>query len=315
MISQFADQAKVQNIFSKAPELEKFVFEFCQQFKCAVQEPIKATRLSSVAIVTADGLPCGRLMFDPEGERDKETGKRVPVYYYESPIVRKAKGSARSASDCRDSITIKGLIAAVKKHNEGPSRDKLQVRYSEGIRYAFNSARKNNYTDRLGVRDDATLALMQYYLQVDTNSIRQYDDVIKREYEKYLLSAEQSKQSMNTFQRFCKGSYVIGVMRTHHDSEPYYLVGEASWDEDSNKDTHEKITFHAPLKRYSSLMNCPEVAPHVPIIAAWASGQTNRDDAHELKLPRSDHYWEDVDVSGGYATGSECWYLIPKAYE
>lgn len=313
MISQFADQAKVQNIFANARELEKFAFEFCKEFKCTVQEPVKDSRLSSVTLVTDGGLPCGRLMVDMSGERDKETGKYVPVYYYESPIVNKSKGSARAARDCRDSITIKGLIAAVKKHNEGPTTAKLQNNYANGIRYAFGSTNRGRGRPRIDLREDVALALVLSHLQVDTNSIKQYDAQLVQEYEKYLISIEQSKQSMSTYERFCKGSYVIGVMRTSRNESPYYVVGEVAYATSSTGDDH--VHFQTPLKRYSSLMNCPEVAPHVPIIAAWAGGQSNRDDDNELKLPRTDRYWEEIDVATGYASSSECWHLIPKECE
>ena len=71
------------------------------------------------------------------------------------------------------------------------------------------------------------------------------------------------------------------------------------------------FVFHTPLKRYSSLMDCPEIAPHVPIIAAWASGMTHADKTNELNLPRADKYYEDIDVASGYQS-RESWHLIPK---
>ena len=95
MYSQFANQATIQSQFQLAPELEKFAYEFCKAFNCTIYD-LKESRYPAVGLAMPDGIPVGRLMVNMNGERDKETGKHIPVYYYESPLVNKMKEIGRA---------------------------------------------------------------------------------------------------------------------------------------------------------------------------------------------------------------------------
>jgi hypothetical protein len=318
MISQFADQAKVQEIFSRSPELERFAFEFCKAFNCTIQEcpePEFGRRNPTVALLTKDGVPCGTLKVDPSGDKDKQSGKYVPVYYYESPIVSKSKGSARAGRNCRDSISIKGLIDATKRANDIPTIDKLLEHHINGISYAFSVTQRDTGSSRMQMSKDAILALIRSHLELDKSSVNLYDAEIKEIYKQYLDSEKKSMEANKLYERFCAGSYLIGVHRPERHMPPFYTVAEVS----NNGMRHTKdvkdFTFHTPLKRYASLMDCPEIAPHVPIIAAWASGMLHSDADNELKLPRADKYYPEIDVASGYADVEVAWHLIPKAHE
>ena len=268
IISQFADQTVVQDILSGSPEMERFAFEFCKEFKCVVEQPIyrMRTRLRpTLHLLTPEGLPVGSLSVDPRGDRDKD-GKHVPVYFYDSPAVQKSKGSARASRSCRDSTNIKAIITAVKKNKEAPSIDTLIKAYGGGISYAFGSIHRGIRSPRLDLNGDEGLALVLSYLELDKNSVKFYDDSIKQKYTQLLDSKATQMDSQITLKRFAKGSYLIGWMKREHDESPYYVVADVSADD------HDKFTFHTPLKRYKTLMDCPEIAHHVPIIAAWASG-------------------------------------------
>lgn len=307
IISQFADANAVQNIFSHSPELERFAFEFCKEFNCAVENPSEVNMLRSrpfINLVTQDGLPVGTLTVDPTGDHDKN-GKRIPVYFYDSPAVQKAKGSARANRHCRDSTSIKSIITAVKKNKETPSHDSLVKSYANGINYAFSSIKRSQRAVRLDLDANEALALILSYLELDKNSMRIYDASVKEKYKQFLVSQEKYMDSETTFKRFCEGSYLIGWLQNDHHEPSYYVVAEVAA---QNSD----LTFQTPLKRYKTLMDCPEIAHHVPIIAAWASGYSNKNEDNELKLPRNDHYYPEVDVASGYSTRSEMWYLIPK---
>ena len=223
-----------------------------------------------------DGIPVGRLMVNMNGERDKETGKHIPVYYYESPLVNKMKGSARASRDCRDSISIKGLIASTKKSGDMPSSQALLKHFIRGISYAFGATLRDTRPTHLSLDQDELLALVLSHLELDKNSVKIYDENIKAKYKDYVDSQVKAMQSNTVHNRFCEGSYLIGVVSHSLNGvdrldKPYYLVGEVSTTSPQPRD-YKDFIFHAPLKRYSSLMDCPEIAPHVPIIAAWASG-------------------------------------------
>ena len=119
-------------------------------------------------------------------------------------------------------------------------------------------------------------------------------------------------ESMNTHARFCEGSYLIGYIRNDMTGvKPYYLVADVSAKQQPGRELND-FTFHTPLKPYLTLMDCPEVAPHVPIIAAWADGRNDKDPENDLKLPIADKYYPEVDVASGYSNRSQMWFLIPK---
>lgn len=309
IISPFADQAVVQSIFSHSPELERFAFEFCKEFNCIVEEPVQGASMRSrpyLTLLTSDGLRAGKLQVDPLGDNDKD-GKRIPVYFYDSPIVTKSKGSSRAGRTCRDSTSIKALINVVKRNDEIPSHEKLVTAYGAGIRYAFRSIEAGRRAVRLDLNGDEALALVLSYLELDKTMVNLHNESIKQKLMQYQISLEREVNTEATLKRFCNGSYLIGYTQEDHGAPPSYIVGEVSVDFGQ-----DQLTFHAPLKRYKTLMDCPEIAPHVPIVAAWAEGQAFKDPENELRLPRNDRYYPEIDVAGGYASRSEMWYLIPK---
>lgn len=307
MISQFANPTDIQAVLSAHPLLERFAHEFCKEFNCLVSGAAASMR-PSVTIATADGLPAGTLQIDSRGAQNRD-GAYIPVYYFTGNSVRKAKGSARSNANTRDSTNIRTLLSAVKKNNEAPSHDTLLKHYINGIRYAFVSTLRTNRSARIELNQDEALALVLSHLKLDTNSVDLHNQSIQEKYKQFIISSEQNMENNRAHNRFCEGSYLIGYMGNMGGR--YYLVADVSAKQKPGADV-EEFTFHTPLKRYNSLMECPEIAPHVPIIRAWAEGKPNFDKENELGLPSRDVYYDDIDVASGYSSVSEPWFLIPK---
>lgn len=309
MISQFTDQEAIRKLLDEHPLLARFAAEFCNNFGTKVA--YSASRPRSVSLHTADGLYVGSLYYEPEGGRDKN-GARIPVYYYDSETcVQKERSSARTGRHTRDSTKISTLIRTVKMHKEEPTAEKITQNYKSGIRYAFIYARGNNRTTHLQLTGDALMAMARNYLGVDSDMVRIYHAEIEEAYKRYEEEVRANTTRLGTFERFAKGSYAIGYM-TDETRQPYYVVGEVTATAVTLNDRTD-IQFQGPMKRYSTLADCPEVAPHVPIIAAWASGKfPNHRAEGELGLPRSDTYHDDIDVATGYNTSAAFWTLIPK---
>ena len=308
MISQFTDQEATRKHLDEHPLLARFAAEFCNNFGTTVAYCTSRSR--AVSLHTANGLYAGSLHYEPDGGRDKN-GVRIPTYYYNSEAcVRKERSSARAGRYSRDSVKISTLIRTVKTQKEEPTDEKIAREYKSGIRYAFIYARGNDRAVRLQLSDDALIAVTRTYLGVDSDVMRIYHAELEEAYKKYEEEVRANTMRNGTFERFAKGSYAIGYM-TDETKQPYYLVGEATVDSITMSSSSD-IQFHAPLKRYSTLADCPEIAHHVPIIAAWADGKYHDRGVGELKLPRNDTYHEEIDVATGYNSSASFWTLIPK---
>ena len=308
MISQFTDQEATRKHLDEHPLLARFAAEFCNNFGTKVA--YSASRPRAVLLHTTEGLYAGSLYYDPDSGRDKN-GARIPVYYYDSEAcIQKERSSARTGRHTRDSTKISTLIRTVKTNKEEPTAEKIMTQYKSGIRYAFIYSRGNDRAVRPQIDDEALLAAMRYYLGVDSDAAKNYHAELSQAYKKYEEEVEANTRRRGTFDRFAKGSYAIGYM-TDESIKPYYLVGEVAATSVTLNDRTD-IQFQGPMKRYSTLADCPEVAPHVPIIAAWASGKFPNRGEGELGLPRGDTYHDEIDVATGYNTSAAFWTLIPK---
>ena len=164
----------------------------------------------------------------------------------------------------------------------------------------FRSTKKGAREAQLSLPSKIQLALTKGILELDKVDSATYIEV-EHIYKAYLDEKQRVGSMMNTFERFCAGSYVVG------ETDDGYLIGEARMDDQDN------IIFHAPLKRYANAKDYPELASSVAIIKAWASGQPFHEKDSELGLPPADKYYDAVDVASGYRNHDAVWFLIPKA--
>ena len=302
MISQFANAEAVQERLNSSEDIAKLAHEVCKAFN------LQLTNLptSALGLLTPSGLDAGKICVT-RGHNHKKNEVET-VYYFESQVVNKEKGSTRSGRNVRDSVSISNLIKTIKKNNEIPTDEKIIKDYMQGMRYVFRNVGRNQSRPSLTITDDAVLALVRSHLGIDNSVPDAHTNAIRESYEKFEISMRQAKDNNAQKERFMKGVKIIGIM-----DNKYYLVGHASASKSVSNDI--EITLHGPLKRYSSLRDCPELAGDLPIIRAYMEGRSEFSAANEFGLPVRDTYHEEIDVATGYVNFSQLWVGIPLHHE
>lgn len=293
MISQFANEQKVRDVFALVPELERFAFEFCKAFNCKVTE----RNNTNLGVVTEDGVVVGALSFNSTGGFDKSTGKSIPTYQYFDIFAEHTKRE-------RSSIKIKSLISAVKKAGLEPTDEKAKKSYARAIRYGFDALGRGREPD-LPLIHSEKLFLIKQYLKLDTNEVSVYASAIQAKYNEYQNQLRQYMEMQSESMRFKRGVHAV-LWCKNNSNAPYYIVTEAGIEKD-------EVVFQAPLKRYLTLRDVPQIAQDVPLIRAWAEGKDFFESNNELGLPVRDTYHSEIDVACGYTHNNDGgWFLIPK---
>lgn len=305
------DQDKLKELFVSKPSLRNLAFDFCTAFNVKI-ERIKNS--GALRLATPNGLDAGEI-YTASNSRDRSE----TIYIYEhSYLVKKEKSSSNSSRSERDSNKIATLIRTLKKNKEFPSDEAITKAYSEEMITALHPVRDaTRYgLPKIEVQNDFVKMLVENYLGVDTNSIRQYSSELKDSYSKYLVSMEKYNESADDFKRFCKGFKLIGMDYENYyggngDATPRYIIGEG---ELVTTDSREKVLVQGSLKCYSSLKEVPEIAVDAMMISTYMQGRTNDrmySNRNELFLSRMDRYIPDLDIGVGYRNNI-IWVAIPK---
>jgi hypothetical protein len=305
------DQDKLKELFTAKPSLRNLAFDFCTAFNVKI-ERIKNS--GALRLATPNGLDAGEI-YTASNSRDRSE----TIYIYEhSYLVKKEKSSSNSGRSERDSNKIATLIRTLKKNKEFPSDEAITKAYSEEMITAIHPVKDSaRYgAPKLDLDKDITKMLAEFYLGVDTNSIRQYSSELKDSYSKYLVQMEKYNESADDFKRFCKGFKLIGMDYENYyggngDATPRYIIGEG---ELVTTDSREKVLVQGSLKCYSSLKEVPEVAVDAMMISTYMQGKRNDrmfSDRNELFLNRMDRFIPELDIGVGYRNNI-VWVAIPK---
>lgn len=285
-------------------ERNKLLAEICKTFNLRVKDVSESE--NEVHLVTAENhLQAGFIWADKTGNGDI-------IYFYNNPLVSKQKGSANSASDTRDSKKIATLIANLRKHNEIPTEELLANTYKSGIRSAFRSIGERYRHDHFEIDNSLALIATKAVLGIDKDVIPSNIESLQACYNKYMKKLNSVKQLESHKERFAKGVTFIGVMEPNYKmkyTKTYYLVGDASYDQDK-----DEVTIHGTVKRYSTLVDTP-LAADAMIIRTYFDGKGNPEKDNELHMRRNDHYHHEIDVAQGYHNYKELFVLIPKEHE
>jgi hypothetical protein len=304
------DQDKLKELFIAKPSLRNLAFDFCTAFNVKIR---RIKNSGALHLATPNGLDAGELSTTTNSRDRSET-----VYIYENQyLVKKEKASSNSSRSERDSNKIATLIRTLKKNNEYPSDVAMTKAYSEEIVVALHPVKDGaRYgAPKIELNKDITKMLAEFYLGVDTLSIKQYSSELKDSYSKYLVEMKKYDESADDFKRFCKGFKIIGIAYESFHSDgtvaPKYIVGEGIVDLAGK---HEKVQIQGSLKSYSSLKDVPEVAVDAMMIATYMQGKsTDRSysNRNELFIGRIDKYLSELDIGVGYRN-QVVWVAIPK---
>jgi hypothetical protein len=305
------DQDKLTELFRTKPSLRNLAFDFCTAFNVKVS---RIKNSGALRLATPNGLDAGELS-TTTNSRDRSEA----VYIYENQyLIRKEKASSNSSRSERDSNKIATLIRTLKKNNEYPSDVAMTKAYAEEIVVALHPVKDGaRYgAPKIELNKDITKMLAEFYLGVDTLSIKQYSSELKDSYSKYLVEMQKYDESADDFKRFCAGFKIIGIAyESFHDDGtfvPRYIVGEGEVVTTDN--SNGKVLIQGSLKSYSTLKDVPEVAVDAMMIATYMQGKSTErsySNRNELFINRIDKFLPELDIGVGYRN-SIVWVAIPK---
>ena len=305
------DQDKLTELFRTKPSLRNLAFDFCTAFNVKVS---RIKNSGALRLATPNGLDAGELS-TTTNSRDRSEA----VYIYENQyLIRKEKASSNSSRSERDSNKIATLIRTLKKNNEYPSDVAMTKAYAEEIVVALHPVKDGaRYgAPKIELNKDITKMLAEFYLGVDTISIKQYSTELKDSYSKYLVEMQKYDESADDFKRFCAGFKIIGIAyESFHDDGtfvPRYIVGEGEVVTTDN--SNGKVLIQGSLKSYSTLKDVPEVAVDAMMIATYMQGKSTErsySNRNELFINRIDKFLPELDIGVGYRN-SIVWVAIPK---
>lgn len=304
------DQDKLKELFTAKPSLRNLAFDFCTAFNVKID---RIKNSGALRLATPNGLDAGVIDTASNSRDRSET-----IYIYENQyLIKKEKASSNSSRSERDSNKIATLIRTLKKNNEYPNDVAMTKAYSEEIITALHPVKDGaRYgAPKIELNKDMTKMLAEFYLGVDTISIKQYSSELKDSYSKYLVEMQKYDESADDHKRFCKGFKIIGIAYENYYSDgtvaPKYIVGEG---ELVTSDSREKVLVQGSLKSYSSLRDAPEVAVDAMMISTYMQGRStdrNYSDRNELFIGRIDKFLSELDIGVGHRN-NVVWVAIPK---
>ena len=305
------DQDKLTDLFRKQPSLRNLSFDFSTAFNVKIS---RIKNSGALRLATPNGLDAGELS-TTTNSRDRSEA----VYIYENQyLIRKEKASSNSSRSERDSNKIATLIRTLKKNNEYPSDVAMTKAYAEEIIVALHPVKDGaRYgAPKIELNKDITKMLAEFYLGVDTISIKQYSTELKDSYSKYLVEMQKYDESADDFKRFCAGFKIIGIAyENYHDdgsASPKYIVGEGEVVTTDN--SNGKVLIQGSLKSYSTLKDVPEVAVDAMMIATYMQGKSTErsySNRNELFIGRIDKFLPELDIGVGYRN-QLVWVAIPR---
>jgi hypothetical protein len=289
IISQYADASNIELKLANDKNLAKLAYEFCSEFKLVVSEH---THVKKLTIENYYGIPVGNIGTGTDGGDT--------FFTYTSESVTKARGSGRSNSSTRDSKSISSLVKVIKKKKEEPSLSGVIKYLGSPLRYALGALNKREIP-RIHMDTEHAIALLETVV-LDKKLNPDYIETFREQHAAFIKTMEKFEDGEKTSARFHKG-FTLVSLHGDGDATTHYLVGDAIANTDGN------TTLQGNLKRYNSLYDSP-LAPTVAIIAAHFSGK-NTVGRNDFKMPKGDHYYEDIDVASGYM-GDGFVVIIPK---
>jgi hypothetical protein len=303
--SPYTDPAALSLAFNNsAPVFVKGVYDMCHAFnlKADMLDKPGANTGNGVNFLTAEGWPAGRLSYRRDGNQP------TTLYFaYSAETVRKAKSSPRSDRNTRDAEKISNIISILKRNSEVPTAAAGFKSENYAISCAINSIGRGDRAPSISLDNSAVVAAVESMLGVDSPNIELRRDEIQKAYDVYLEKFRDIKDKTKTKKRFSEGCKLIGLVRRYDDV--HYMVGRITFDEGDERN----IVLQGDLKRYTTLADT-ELATDAAIIRTYMQakfpGETN-----ELGVPRTDKYFEEVDISVGYSGNYFTWVLIPERGE
>lgn len=293
--ASFVDPRSAEVFAQGDKEFLKACCDFASFFDLRVAPPLVSRSIGQVGkagMFSRSGLYVGTLAYL------KNYSSSGGEYYYsfEAPtLICKQRSSRNSGRYTRDSEKISNLIKAIVKANEQPEETKLLRQARNAVRYAFGCVLQSGANaPRLDLDQQALIALIESHLNVNPQSVGQYESMIQQKYDDYLIALDRTRLRGVEHDRFKKGSHFIYVTDTPYHA-PAYIVGKAV------ETGVNALPVLSGYTRYETLQGT-EHAALAAMVRTYSLGKEWGDEGNEFGLSRIDRHFPDLDISVGYDT-------------
>lgn len=128
----------------------------------------------------------------------------------------------------------------------------------------------------------------------------------QRAYAQFLKERETYEEATASLKLFERGCTAVGIME--HYGKAHYFIGKVKFV--PNKHNHD-VVLQGEVKRYTSL-DGTGLETDAAIIRTYLQGKNEYEADNDFGLPRSDRYYDEVEVATGYAGDTLLWALLPE---
>jgi len=293
-LSSYGFANSAMNVIEKQGGLKELVHEFCTAFNVKVthnasnsMEDREGMLLRKyVNVVDNNGFPLGSLRVDKNYNGDK-------VYVYEcDTIVNKAKASANSSQNARDSTKINGLIKSLKTNNEYPRAESTYKHFIQTMGYGFGTLDRDRMQSNINISMETFMGMAHQILGLPSEKFTVDRQELQTYIDNYEKTEAKRQEGLSVSKRFAKGVTVVrlpsGGYRGNNDG--FYMIGKGAYDSVLNKPL---IT--EPFVRYDSISDSP-LAGLAVMCKTYTSKGNHYTLDNDFGISRNDTYIADLDI-------------------
>ena len=307
--SPYTDIAALSEMLNNShPDFVRGVYDMCAAFNYKADcPPNAAPAREHIVFVTPNGWVAGHLVYASDRRQSYDNPTRY--FLYTSRAVQKSKGDARAERNQRAATKMKDLIKVLRMKREVITDENAPTYEHRAMQYAYGMVENkvdNCHKPSITIPNEAVAAFSRTVLNdtplpemVRAEFVQAYEK-FKREQDKY----DEMTASLRLFSGTCRA---VGIFNTW-GNKFHYFVGKIKFVKDGN---FTKVEVQAPLKRYTNLADAG-LATDAAIIRTYMEAQTRNDMNNELGLPRTDKYYDEIEVATGYSGDCMLWALLPE---
>lgn len=288
-----------------APAFKRGVFDMCAAFNLKADVVQRAApSINDVWLITPNGWVAGRLMYAYE----YSVGEKEWYFKYVSRAVKKSRSDARSDRNARAANKIKDLIKVLRMKKEMITDANAFEHEVRALGYAMHrvQARMERHPKpKLVIEHDMVDSVARSVLEgIAFPEMLRMD--AQRAYAQFLKERETYEEATASLKLFERGCTAVGIME--HYGKAHYFIGKVKFV--PNKHNHD-VVLQGEVKRYTSL-DGTGLETDAAIIRTYLQGKNEYEADNDFGLPRSDRYYDEVEVATGYAGDTLLWALLPE---
>lgn len=267
-----------------------------------------STRSKHLILVrTPNYMPAGSVWVEKVFSRAKNVSELTYNYRADHIVKERARHGHKHV---RTSTKIKSMLTAMKKANEVPTEVRIADAHLHEIRNSVNYSLSKNISDaRVNLTPRTQLDLMLRAIDQGHGLSNSTLEEIKSVHEKYLKESADVNEQKKTLNRYLdNGFWAIGIASNSTAARPVFYVIEMK------RENNEFAPTNGLLRYMNSLESIEPVHMAFMFAKPFFEKTTGVNRTNPYNIPRTDKYFEDVDIAVGYQRDTT-WAFVPKVSE